>query len=273
MMTAVKPVEIRVGDLELRLAEDEAEVRAAQALRYKIFYEEMSAEPTPEMAASKRDFDSFDPFCDHLLVIDRKIGAGAAGVVGTYRLLRREGAQRRGQFYSIDEYDIRSIVEHPGEVLELGRSCIDAEHRSRAAMQLLWRGISDYVMFHKIALMFGCASFAGVDPAAHRLPLSYLHHFHMGPPELRPRALPARYVSMNLMPREEIDAKKALMALPPLIKGYLRLNGFVGDGAVIDRQFDTVDVCIMVKTEWVTEKYFKHYTREEPGAHKGGADG
>src|SRR5882757_985421 len=101
-----KPVDIRVGDLELRLAESDAEIEAAQRLRYRIFYQEMSAEPTPEMAEAGRDFDSFDPFCDHLLVIDRRLGEGAAGVVGTYRLLRRSRAADRGRFYSVDEYDI-----------------------------------------------------------------------------------------------------------------------------------------------------------------------
>src|SRR5260221_7847351 len=105
-----RPVDIRVGDLELRLAETAAEVEAAQALRYHIFYEEMSARPTPAMASAKRDFDSFDDYCDHLLAIDRVRGRGAAGVVGTYRLMRRETAARRGPFYSIDQYEIAPLL-------------------------------------------------------------------------------------------------------------------------------------------------------------------
>jgi putative hemolysin len=258
-----KPVDIRAGDLELRLAESDAEIEAAQRLRYRVFYQEMSAEPTPEMAAKGLDFDSFDPFCDHLLVIDHRLGEGAAGVVGTYRLLRRAQAAARGRYYSVDEYDIAPLVAHPGEILELGRSCIGPEHRSRAAMQLMWRGIADYVMFHDVALMFGCASLPGIDPASHALPLSYLYYNHLAPEELRPHALPARHVDMRLMPREAIDAKAALLALPPLIKGYLRLGGFVGDGAVVDTQFHTTDVCVIVKTDWVTDKYFKHYTRDD----------
>ncbi len=99
-LTRAKPVEIRAGDIELRLAESEAEIRAAQALRYRVFYEEMSAKPTPEMSRWRRDFDSFDEYCEHLVMIDHAIGPGAAGVVGTYRLLRRAAAARRGQFYS-----------------------------------------------------------------------------------------------------------------------------------------------------------------------------
>jgi L-ornithine Nalpha-acyltransferase len=258
-----RPVEIRVGEIELRLAETTAEIEAAQALRYRVFYEEMSARPTPEMAAVRRDFDSFDPFCDHLLVIDHKRGTGPAGVVGTYRLLRREMAARRGQFYTIDEYDISTLLAQRGEVLELGRSCISPEARTRSAMQLLWRGIADYVMYYEIALMFGCASLPGIDPKEHALPLSYLYHNHLAPPELRPVALPHRRVEMRMLEPGAIDARAALNLLPPLIKGYLRLGGFVGDGAVIDEQFNTTDVAIVVKTDWVTKRYYKHYTREQ----------
>jgi putative hemolysin len=262
-----RPVDIRVGAVELRLAETPAEIEAAQALRYRIFYEEMAARPTPEMAAVKRDFDSFDPYCDHLLVIDHERGDGAEGVVGTYRLLRREMAKRRGQFYSIDEYDIGPLLQVRGEILELGRSCIDAGHRTRSAMQLMWRGIADYVMFYNVAVMFGCASLPGTDVRSHALPLSYLYHNHLAPPELRPVALPQRYVDMRMLEPEAINARAALNALPPLIKGYLRLGGFVGDGAVIDEQFNTTDVSVVVKTDLVTSRYYRHYTRDNPREH------
>jgi putative hemolysin len=262
-VAGLKPVELLAGDIELRLAENEDEIRAAQALRYRIFYEEMSAEPTAEMSRLRRDFDSFDDYCDHLLVIDRALPAGPRRVVGTYRLLRRAMAEKRGQFYSVDEYDIRQILAFPGEILELGRSCIEPAYRQRSIMQLMWRGIADYVMYHEIGLMFGCASLAGVDPAAHALALSYLHHQHLAPANLRPRALPSRYVAMNMMPRDQVDARAALGQLPPLIKGYLRLGGFVGDGAVIDNQFHTTDVSVVVVTDRVTGKYYRHYTRAE----------
>ena len=259
-----RPVDVRVGDIEIRLAESEEEVREAQALRYRVFYEEMSARPTPEMQRIRRDFDSYDPFCDHLLVIDRSRAPGE-NVVCTYRLLRRAGAARRGQFYSVDEYDIRSILTFPGEILELGRSCIEAAYRQRPVMQLMWRGIADYVMYYEVGLMFGCASLPGVEPAAHAVALSYLYHYHLAPANLRPRALPERYVDMNMMPREAVDTRRALALLPPLVKGYLRLGGSVGDGAVVDRQFHTTDVSIVVVTDRVTGKYYRHYTRIEGG--------
>ena len=256
-----RPAAIVSGALEVRLAETAAEIDAAQALRYRVFYDEMAARASPEMAARKRDFDEFDQWCDHLLVIDRKRGLGAEGVVGTYRLIRRPVAERLGHFYSAAEYDIDILTKYDGEILELGRSCVDRDFRTRPTMQLLWRGIAAYVFHFDIAVMFGCASLPGTDPLALSMPLSYLHHHHLAPPALRPRAVASRYVSMNILPSSEINTRAAINALPPLIKGYLRLGGFVGDGAVIDEQFNTTDVCIVVKTDLVTDKYFKHYER------------
>ncbi|MEI7607279.1 MAG: GNAT family N-acyltransferase [Rhodospirillaceae bacterium] len=263
-LTTDQPTEtdLRVGNLEVRLAKSAAEIDAAQKLRYEVFYHEMAARPTDEMAARCRDFDDFDPLCDHLLVIDHNRGSGPEGVVGTYRLIRRAAAARAGAFYSSHEYDIGRLIALPGEILELGRSCVDAEYRNSGTMQLLWRGIAAYVWELKIELMFGCGSLPGTNPQALALPLSYLYHNHLAPEHLRPVALPERYADMRLMPAEAIDKKQALRELPPLIKGYLRLGGFIGDGAVIDHQFNTTDVCIVVKTDQVTEKYYRHYDRK-----------
>jgi putative hemolysin len=253
-------VDIAAGNLTVRLAQSADEIDAAQALRYRVFYEEMGAKADHGMAQLRRDFDEFDTACDHLLVLDRRLD-GERQVVGTYRLIRRPAAARRGRFYSEAEYDISTLLQRPGELLELGRSCVDAAYRTRPTMQLLWRGIAAYVFHYGIEVMFGCASLPGTDPQALALPLSYLHHHHLAPPELRPRALEQRYVPMQLLPPEAIDAARGLAELPPLIKGYLRLGGFVGDGAVIDRQFNTTDVSIVVKTDLVTEKYYRHYER------------
>jgi L-ornithine Nalpha-acyltransferase len=255
-------VDIRSGPLQVRLAETVADIDAAQALRYRIFYETLGARPLPEMLRRRRDFDRFDGDCDHLLVLDHGRGSGRDSVVGTYRLLRREAARRLGGFYSADEYDIAPLVAHAGEILELGRSCVDAAYRQRPAMQLLWNGIAAYAFHHDITLMFGCASLPGTDPGVLAMLLSYLHHYHLAPHALRPRALSERYVQMRRLSIGAIDPVRALAALPPLIKGYLRLGGFVGDGAVIDHQFNTTDVCILVKTNLVSEKYSRHYWRK-----------
>jgi putative hemolysin len=252
---------IRTANLTARLARSADEVDAALALRYRVFYEEMEAIPSAENVARKRDFDSFDPVCDHLLVISDDRPDLPGGVVGTYRLLRRSVADRHDGFYSADEYDLAPLLKLDGEIMELGRSCVDADNRNRPTMQLLWQAIAAYVFHYNITLMFGCASLPGADPFRQKLALSYLRHFHLAPEALRPRALPERYVDMNLLSRDEIDVREALGVLPPLIKGYLRLGGFVGDGAVVDPQFNTTDVCVVVKTDLVTAKYFKHYER------------
>jgi putative hemolysin len=254
-------VDVWSGPFEVRLAETAADIEAAQALRYRVFYEGMGAQPLPEMAHRRRDIDRFDEVCDHLLVLDHSRGAADA-VVGTYRLIRRSVALRLGGFYSEGEYDIAPLLAYPGEILELGRSCVDPVYRPRPVLQLLWSGIAAYVFHYAIALMFGCASLPGTDPEVLALSLSYLHHHRLAPPGLRPRALASRYVGMSRYPAAAIDPARALAALPPLIKGYLRLGSFVGDGAVVDAQFNTTDVCIVVKTDLVTEKYSRHYVRQ-----------
>ena len=255
-------VDIRAGALHVRLAETSADIDAAQALRYRIFYEIMGARPLPGMEQRRRDMDGYDQICDHLLVFDHSRGTGAEAVVGTYRLIRREAAARLGAFYSQAEYDIAALLAYPGEILELGRSCVDAGYRARSVMQLLWGGISAYVSHYDIALMFGCASLPGIDPDVLAAPLSYLYYHHLAPPAMRARALPERFVEMRRLDSAALDPARMLAALPPLIKGYLRLGGFVGDGAVIDQQFNTTDVCIVVKTDLVAEKYSRHYERQ-----------
>lgn len=252
--------EAGAASLGVRLASSPDEVEAAQRLRYRVFYDEMGALPTPAMAAEGRDFDEFDAVCDHLLVIDAKKGTGAEGVVGTYRLQRRDSPKFQ-RFYTASEYDIAKIAAFPGRVLELGRSCVDPAYRTRMTMQCMWRGIAGYVFSRNIDLMFGCASLHGTDPQALAMPLSFLYHNHLAPESIRPRALPALYAEMNLLPADAINTRRAVVELPPLIKGYLRLGGFVGDGAVIDRQFNTTDVCVIVKTDLITDKYFRHYDR------------
>ena len=258
--------EIRVGNLGVRLAANAAELDASQALRWAVFYGEMGARPDAATAASRRDADAYDPVADHLLVLDHDRGDGAAAVVGTYRLIRRPAAERVGTFYSASEYDLSPILANGGTLLELGRSCVHADYRTKGTLQLLWQGIAAYVFAHRIDLMFGCASLPGTDPDALAVPLSYLRAHHLAPPELRPRALPQLYVGMERLPAGGFDPKRALAGLPPLVKGYLRLGGFVGDGAVVDRQFNTTDVCVLVKTDLVTEKYFRHYERKLGGA-------
>lgn len=251
---------LTAGNLEVFIASRPEELKAAQELRYRIFFEEMGAVPTGEIAAQKRDMDAFDDVCDHLLVVEHQPGGGSL-VVGCYRLLRTEPMHRIGHFYSETEYDISPIRHYSGNVLEVGRSCVDQAFRNRAVMQLLWRGIGAYVARFNIGLMFGCASFHGTDPKEHAMALSYLHHYHLAPENLCPSALKDRFINMNLMPKEAVNVKAAFALLPALIKGYLRLNGYIGRGAVIDPEYNTTDVSIVVKTDRLADKYYQRYAK------------
>ncbi|MCE2575848.1 GNAT family N-acetyltransferase [Komagataeibacter sp. FNDCR2] len=253
--------ELRGGNLGVRIAETEEERDAAQALRYRVFYEEMGARPDSRTARLRRDVDEFDEYADHLLVIDHAISSGAKGVVGTYRLMQGDAAKKLGRFYSSSEYDISPLTEFPGRLLEVGRSCVDRDYRGRSAMQLLWRGIASYIFLHRIDVLFGCASLPGTDPDALSDELTYLYHNHLAPPALRVRALAERRVEMLRSDPQLIDHRRSLARLPPLIKGYLRLGGYVGDGAVIDAQFNTTDVAVLVKSELLADKYYRHYER------------
>lgn len=262
-----------LGALEVRLAKTDAEILAAQRLRYEVFYEELAAQAAPEMAAERRDFDRFDPFCDHLIVLDHGSGDVQSRVVGVYRLMRRDIAAKAGQFYTQDEFSIRRLLRGGRQVLELGRSCVHPDYRTGGVMNLMWRALAHYVAMHDVKVLFGCASFHGADPNKHALALSYLHKNHLAPPQIRPRALRKRYVKMDRLPPSQIDDKKAMLQLPSLLRGYLRLGGVIGDGAVIDAAFDTVDVCIVVRTDRLAEDYARRYrkVREKTGVDPAGA--
>jgi putative hemolysin len=250
--------------LEVRLAANAAEIEAAQALRYRTFYDEMKARPTPRMRQLERDVDPYDSVCDHLLIVDRERSIGTPCVVGTYRMMRKEAADGNAGFYSEGEFDLGPVLAYPGEVLELGRSCIDPAYRKRGAMQLLWAGIARYIFEHDIEILFGCGSLPGTDPGEVKAALSYLHHYHLAPEDIRPRALDLRAVAMELLPKDAVDPVAAQRELPPLIKGYLRLGAAVGNGAVVDHRFNTIDVCVVVETERIAERYRRHYDPARP---------
>ncbi|WP_293209719.1 GNAT family N-acyltransferase [Parvibaculum sp.] len=258
----------RKGALEVRLACSAKEIDAAQAVRYRVFYEEMSATPDAETRTRKRDFDRFDEICDHLLVVDHSLAPdGDEGevppeaVVGCYRLLRQDVAERNGGFYTASEYDIAPLLARHADLnfLELGRSCVLKPYRTKPTVELLWHGIMHYVTEHNLDVMFGCASFEGTEPDELAAPLSYLHHHHAAPEDWKVRALPELYVEMNRMGKDALDPRDALRALPPMIKGYLRAGCYIGEGAVIDRQFGTTDVLILFPVAQISDRYLTKF--------------
>ncbi|OLS52094.1 GNAT family N-acetyltransferase [Rhodovulum sulfidophilum] len=247
---------------QLRLARTEADLMAAQRLRYEVFVAELGADGPLVDHEARLERDDLDPHFDHLLLIDsRRDAATLDHVVGVYRLLTSERAAALGKFYSEDEYDLSALKASGRRLLELGRSCVHPDYRGGTALYHLWNGLADYVLDQEIEVLFGVASFHGTDVEALAEPLSYLHHRHLAPPELRVRVLPDHVQNMDLMPEAAIDRKRAMLAMPALIKAYLRLGGFVGEGAFIDRAFNTTDVCLLMDTARMNAKSRSRYMR------------
>jgi len=254
----------RLGSLEVFLAQGKRDIRRAQKLRYRVFYKHGAAIADAATLLARRDKDAFDKICDHLLVVDHAAQPSLSGkqpVVGTYRLLRHDIATDNGGFYSENEFDISGIVERHSHLrfLELGRSCVLPRYRTKRTVELLWRGIWAYLRRHRLDVMIGCASFDGTNPDHLARPLSFLHHYAQAPEPWRARAHASRRVEMNRIAKEAIDPKAALHGLPPLIKGYLRLGAYIGDGAVVDRQFGTTDVLIVLPVSAIHRRYIEHF--------------
>jgi putative hemolysin len=257
-----QPVLGRIGSLETRLAASRREIEAAQLIRYRVFVEEMGAELPPEAMRSMRDFDAFDDICDHLIVLDTAIeGDSADQIVATYRLLRQEVAMRHSGFYSASEFDVAPLIaRHPDkQFMELGRSCVLPPYRTKRTVELLWQGNWAYALKHNLGVMFGCASFPGRVPELHALALSFLHHYTLATGDWAVKATGPHARNMDLMPVEAVNAKRALMAMPPLVKGYLRLGAVVGEGAVVDHAFGTTDVLIVLPVESISSRYVNYY--------------
>lgn len=265
-----KPITLgRVGSLEIRLAQTDREVRKAQRLRYKVFYKEMAAKPDPQAKFTRRDADAFDAICDHLLVLDhdspkKKFRRKEPRIVGTYRLLRQEMADLYGGFYSAAEFNIQPLIDaHPDlRFLELGRSCVLKDYRTKRTIELLWQGIWAYVQIHQIDVMIGCASLAGTDPDQLAAPLTFLSKQGKAPDEWQVDAWPELAVSLERVDPDKLNDKKALRALPPLLKAYMRVGCYFGKSAMIDHQFGTTDVFIVMPIANIDPKYIQHYSTD-----------
>ena len=259
----------RIGSLEVRLATHKRDIRKAQKLRYKVFYEEGGAIADARSALTRRDLCAFDRICDHLIVIDHdflnRFGRRKPKVVGCYRLLRQDMAERNGGFYSASEFDIAPLLaRHAGKrFLELGRSCVHKDWRSRRVLELMWRGIWTYVRHHRMDVMIGCASLAGADPKPHAATLAWLSAAASPDDVWATRALPSRRIVMNAADTPDLEPRKALAKLPPLLKGYIRVGAKIGAEAVSDRQFGTTDVFIIMPVAEIDPRYISHFSTPE----------
>ena len=248
----------------VRLAANADDLTAAQRLRYEVFVAELGGDGPLVDHVARLERDAFDPFFDHLVLVDRQRDpAGRDHVVGAYRVLPGDRRAAAGRFYSETEYDLDPLLRSGRKLLELGRSCVHPAHRGGAAMLLLWNGLAEYVLDRGIEVLFGVASFHGTDSVALAQPLAYLHHHHLAPPAMRVSARPAHRQDMSLIPPDLLDRKAAMAATPALIKAYLRLGGFVGDGAWIDADFNTTDVCLVMDTGQMSARHRDFYIRKQ----------
>ena len=256
----------QLNNLQCRVAQNAGEIGQSQNMRFDVFYKELSATPSAQAVKSQRDVDEYDRHCDHLLVLDDSLeDMGRSGkILGSYRLLRQDQAAAAGGFYSRSEFDIEALVSRHGDknFLEFGRSCVLPDYRNKRTIELLWQGSWAYVRQHKIDVMFGCASFEGTDPERLAEPLSFLYHNARAKDQWQIAARDGRAVNMNRMDADAVNAKSAIKKLPALIKGYLRLGAAIGGEAVIDEQFGTIDVMIVLPVANLNPRYVNYYGRD-----------
>ncbi len=238
-----------------KLASTPDEIEACQALRYRVFYDDGGAKADAVGLARRLDADGYDEICDHLMVRD------GTRVVGTYRLLRQEQLPLGTAFYSQAEFDLSPLLQRQKSLnfLELGRSCVLPEYRTKGVIEVLWQSIWNYVRTHKLDVMLGCASLPGSDEAQLNLALSYLQNFHAPPHEWSASVHEHRALDLDLQPAESIKPRAAFEALPPLVRGYLRLGAYVGKGAAADAQFNTTDVLIILPVSAIRPRYFARF--------------
>jgi len=252
-----------IDQFEVRLTKNEAEVFAAQKLRYRVFVEEFGAKVSLEDNVQTVERDRFDRYCDHLILVDKwsKKGDDTPIIIGTMRLMRSEVALRSIGFYCGAEYQLEKLITSHKKSLEIGRACVDKNYRGNTAIHFLWSGLAEYIMLRNITLIFGVVSFHGNDVSKYGSALTFLNKNFSAPKIFNFRAKEVGYVDMNIVPVNLLDRGMALSQMPSLLRAYLRMGGLVGDGAFIDKKFNTIDVGLMIITDSITKKYKDFYVR------------
>ncbi len=246
---------------EVRFAETSTEVKRSQELRYKVFIEEMGGRPCQSSSEQYLEKDEFDDHCRHLILIDHKKNGKKViqKIIGVIRLILGSEAKLRLGFCSSREYDLNLLLSLGQNCLELGRTCIEKPYRNSLALHYLWKGLGSYTKANDVSFLLGLASFPGNDVKKISMALSFINEKYLAPPEIRPKALKNGFIDMAIIPRSEINRSEALLQMPSLLKGYLRLGARVGEGAFIDRKLNTIDVCIIIDINQMLDKYKDYY--------------
>jgi putative hemolysin len=245
-IAAVLPVK-RGDRLFVELASSRDEVREAQALRYRVFGEELGAKL--QAGANGLDVDEFDAYCQHLLVREARTGQ----VVGCTRLLTDHQAQRIGGFYSAGEFDLGGIPDLPGRLLEVGRTCIAPQYRQGSAIAVLWSGLAGFVYLHGIDYLFGCASIPlGEEDVQAAAMMNRIRRQAMA--DQRVRVTPRTPLMTTQVPEDVLDAP-----LPALVKAYVRLGAKACGEPCRDPDFAVADVLMLLAVDDINPTYSRHF--------------
>ena len=257
---------IKVRDFEVRLTRSKEERKQVRQLRYKVFVEEEGASVNEEQKNLREEYDNYDNYAEYMVVLHK------SKVVGTYRIIGRDAAEKMGGFYTETEFDLKKIKKVRGNIAEMSRACVDPDYREGGlVLRMLWMGMTDYILKRKIVLMFGVASWVGTQPALSAQAISYLYYNHLAPLPLRAVVEPEKLVDgvnpkltrMNILPKAFVDDAEAKSQMTPLIKGYLRLGAQFGKGVFIDKPFNSYDVFVILQAKNMNRAYQKHFTGNE----------
>ena len=232
--------------LSVGIARSEREIVEAQKLRYRVFAGELGARLSTRTPGVDRDI--YDPYCEHLVVRDENSGA----VVGTYRILSPENSRRVGNYYSENEFDLTRLAVLRPRLVEIGRSCVDAEYRSGATIALLWAGLASYMRENGYDYLVGCASISMADGGHAAASLYRRLDEYMSPLEYR--VFPRCPLPLEAL-RNDVPADP-----PPLVKGYLRAGAYICGDPAWDPDFNTADLPILMQMSRMSARYAKHFT-------------
>lgn len=257
---------IKVRDYEVRLTRTKEERKMVRQLRYNVFCLEENASATEEQKNLGEEYDAYDTYADYMAVFHNN------KIVGTYRIIDREAAEKMGGFYTELEFNISKIKKVNGNIAEMSRACVDPEYRENSlVMRLLWAGLCEYIVKRKIVILFGVPSWVGTNPAMSAQAISYLYYNALSPSHLRATVLKEKLdpsvdpglTQMNILPRAFVDEDEAKKQMTPLIKGYLRLGASFGKGIFVDKGFGTYDTFVLVQTKNIDKTYQKHFAGSE----------
>ncbi|MCL2017322.1 MAG: GNAT family N-acetyltransferase [Alphaproteobacteria bacterium] len=258
---------IKVRDYEVRLTRNKEERRKARQLRYRVFVEEEGAVPTEEQKELCEEYDDYDQYADYMGVFH------GDSLVGTYRIITRESAEKMGGFYSEIEFDISKIKKVRGNIAEMSRACIAPEYRDNSlVIRMLWLGLGDYIAKKRISILFGMASWFGVKPLQYAMATSYLYYNHLAPLSLRAKVdldklredVDPKMTKMNILPKEFVNEKEAYTQMGAVLKGYMRLGAKFGNGVSLSNDaFPSYSVFVMIQTKDMSKAYKKHFMGDE----------